>query len=64
MTDNVRKYLASIGSKGGKTTGKSKVRGDADYYRRISQKAAEARKRKREGNDVPATGKENRPESG
>ena len=41
-------YLASIGSKGGKACGKSKVRGDADYYRRISQKAAEARKAKRE----------------
>jgi hypothetical protein len=39
-------YLAEIGSKGGKATGKSKVRGDADYYKRISQKAAEARKRK------------------
>ena len=47
MTDKVRDYLASIGSKGGKTTGQSKVRGDTDYYKRISQKAAAARKAKR-----------------
>ena len=40
----VNKYLASIGSKGGKTTGASKVRGDAAYYKRISRKAAKARK--------------------
>jgi hypothetical protein len=46
----VREYLASIGSQGGKAKGKSKVRGDAEYYKRISQKAAEARKAKR----VPA----------
>jgi general stress protein YciG len=42
-----REYLASIGSKGGKATGKSKVRGDTDYYKRISAKAAKARKAKR-----------------
>jgi hypothetical protein len=40
-------YLASIGSKGGKATGKAKVRGDSDYYKRISAKAAEARAKKR-----------------
>jgi len=39
-------YLASIGSKGGKATGKSKVRGDKAYYQRISKKAAKARKSK------------------
>jgi hypothetical protein len=43
----VREYLASIGSKGGKAGGESKVRGDADYYKRISEKAAKARKAKR-----------------
>jgi hypothetical protein len=42
--DEVKRYLASIGSKGGKTTGASKVRGDAAYYKRISRKAAKARK--------------------
>jgi hypothetical protein len=47
MTDKIKDYLASIGSKGGKATGKSKVRGDADYYKRISKKAAAARKAKR-----------------
>ena len=47
MSNPVKDYLATIGSKGGKATGKAKVRGDAEYYRRISQKAAEARKRNR-----------------
>lgn len=42
----ISEYLASIGSKGGKATGASKVRGDAAYYKRISKKAAQARKRK------------------
>jgi hypothetical protein len=46
MSDKIKDYLASIGSKGGKATGKSKVRGDADYYKRISAKAAKARKAK------------------
>jgi hypothetical protein len=44
--DKVKEYLASIGSKGGKATGKAKVRGDTDYYRAISAKAAQARKEK------------------
>jgi hypothetical protein len=49
MTDKkVREYLASLGKKGGETTGKSKVRGDSAYYKRISAKAAAARKAKRE----------------
>lgn len=42
----VSEYLASIGSKGGKAKGASKVRGDADYYKSISQKAVAARKKK------------------
>ena len=33
-----RRYLAAIGAKGGKTTGATKKRGDADYYRRIREK--------------------------
>jgi len=45
-TDEIKRYLASIGSKGGKTTGATKRRGDAAYYKRISKKAAQARKRK------------------
>jgi hypothetical protein len=41
----IRKYLASIGSKGGKAgTGKSKLRGGEAYYKRISKLAAKARK--------------------
>lgn len=47
MGNAVKEYLASIGSKGGKTTGAAKVRGDSDYYKRISAKAAKARKAKR-----------------
>lgn len=33
MSPEARKYLASIGSKGGKATGASKRRGYADYYK-------------------------------
>jgi hypothetical protein len=48
MTDKIKNYLSQIGSKGGRSgTGSSKVRGDADYYKRISAKAAEARAKKR-----------------
>ncbi len=43
-----REYLVSIGSKGGKATGKSKVRGNSEYYKAISKKAAAARKAKRD----------------
>lgn len=57
MTDKVREYLAAIGSKGGKATGKSKVRGDADYYKRISAKAAKARAAKKRAASSAAAGK-------
>lgn len=40
----IREYLAKIGAKGGKTTGKSKVRGDSDYYRRIRAKRGKKKK--------------------
>ena len=44
----IKRYLASIGSKGGKAgRGKSKLRGGKDYYKRISQLAAKARKVRR-----------------
>lgn len=36
--ESVKDYLARIGSKGGKAKGKSKVRGDSEYYRRIRKK--------------------------
>ena len=46
--NQIKDYLASIGKKGGEAgKGKSKVRGDAAYYQRISKKAAQARKAKR-----------------
>ncbi len=43
--EEIKRYLASIGGKGGKAgTGKSKLRGGTDYYKRISKLAAKARK--------------------
>jgi hypothetical protein len=47
MTDTLKEHLRKAGSKGGKAAGQSKVRGDTDYYKRISKKAAAARKAKR-----------------
>jgi hypothetical protein len=44
----LQEYLAHIGSQGGKKGGKAKVRGDSSYYKRISAKAAKARKAKTE----------------
>lgn len=47
MAGELTRYLAAIGSKGGKAgTGASKRRGDAAYYKRISKKAEKARKAK------------------
>lgn len=44
----LREYLATIGKRGGESgRGKSKVRGDSSYYKRISAKAAKARAAKR-----------------
>jgi len=46
MNDAVRKYLSEIASRGGKAgVGKSKMRGDMAFYKRISAMAAMARKR-------------------
>jgi hypothetical protein len=46
--EEIRRFLASIGSKGGKAgTGAKKRRGGTDYYKRISQLAAKARKEKK-----------------
>lgn len=45
----IKRYLANIGGKGGKAgTGKSKLRGGTDYYKRISKLAAKARKARRD----------------
>jgi hypothetical protein len=45
IQEDIKRYLAAIGSKGGKAgTGKSKRRGDSAYYQRISKLAAMARK--------------------
>ena len=48
MSDkSIKAYLANLGKKGGEAgTGKSKVRGSTEYYKRISAKAAKARKAK------------------
>lgn len=35
-TATIRDYMASLGRKGGKTTGERKRRGDSEYYRRIA----------------------------
>jgi hypothetical protein len=44
----INKYMAEIGKKGGMAgTGKSKIRGDSDYYKKISKIAAEKRKEKK-----------------
>jgi hypothetical protein len=43
--EEIKRYLASIGSKGGKSgKGSSKLRGGKEYYKRISQLAAKARR--------------------
>jgi hypothetical protein len=44
--NELKRYLAAIGSKGGKTTGKVKRRGDSAYYKALSAKAAKARMKK------------------
>ena len=38
-----REAQAKSGSKGGKTKGESKIRGDKDYYARIGKKGGESR---------------------
>ena len=48
MTQNKNPAAVSLGRLGGKAgKGESKKRGDSEYYRTISQKAAKARKAKR-----------------
>jgi len=56
--EEVKRYLASIGAKGGKAgSGKSKVRGGSDYYKRISKLAAKARKARRDQSARTTKGK-------
>jgi len=47
VADRWTEHLRKAGQKGGQAKGKAKVRGDSEYYRTISQKAAKARKAKR-----------------
>ena len=49
------KWLRDAAAKGGKATGAAKVRGDAAYYKRISKKAAKARKAKSPNADLSHT---------
>ena len=42
----ISEYLAEIGAKGGKATGKTKRRGGSDYYRELALKSAKARRAK------------------
>ena len=52
--EEIKRYLASIGAKGGKAgSGKSKVRGGKDYYKRISKLAAKARKARSKTSEKP-----------
>jgi hypothetical protein len=47
MSDiTLKEHLRKAGRIGGKTTGKSKLRGTSDYYKALSAKAARARKKK------------------
>jgi hypothetical protein len=44
--DEIKKYLAELGRKGGKAgKGKSKVRGGSDYYRKLRMKGLQKTKR-------------------
>jgi len=43
--DTLREHLAKAGAIGGRKTGKSKVRGDGDYYRKLSSMAQKARRK-------------------
>ena len=45
MSDPVRDYLAKIGSKGGKASGKCKAR-SPEHYRKMAAKSAETRRKK------------------
>jgi hypothetical protein len=42
----LRQYLAALGSKGGKATGKSKIRGNSDHYRQLAMMSAAVRRAK------------------
>jgi hypothetical protein len=37
MIDTLKEHLRKVGAKGGKAKGKSKVRGDSEYYRKIAK---------------------------
>jgi hypothetical protein len=43
----IREFLRQIGAKGGKTKGKSKLRGDASYYSRIGKISARNKKKRK-----------------
>ena len=47
MEKAIREYMAALGRKGGKATGKVKVRGGKEYYRRIALKGNAAKRAKK-----------------
>lgn len=51
MKASVNKVAALLGAKGGAATGASKIRGDKDYYKKISALAVAARKEKKKENN-------------
>lgn len=46
MIDTLREHLRKAGAKGGLAKGKSKRRGDSEWYARISNLALQARQKK------------------
>ena len=52
----LREYLAKLGAKGGKTTGKTKSRGDSEYYKRISRMRKTNAKNKINSREVRSSG--------
>lgn len=51
MEKYTKEFFQKAGQKGGKAgTGKSKVRGDSEYYRKIALKSVESRRKKKEEN--------------
>lgn len=48
----LREYLAKLGAKGGKTAGKTKSRGDSEYYRNIARKRWANAKNKTDSGEI------------
>jgi hypothetical protein len=60
---SILEYLARIGRKGGKAAGSAKVRGNAEYYQRISRLGVIARKAAKAASPENAKRRNNAPRS-